>query len=409
MILSILLTACGSSQSFENYVTSGDYSKAITLYRDKIAGNSGKELEAKRFLETYMQDTLNDYAEGKTENQNAESIFDCLLKIDDELYILNVELGAALEQFTGLQISKEKYEAAVAANQNGDYKRAVELFQEVYELDTQNYESAMTQMKLAYSNYKDELFAASDELVAKGEFKAAHEKLEEASDVLGNDEQYIGKCADVVDAWEDAVIQEASEAFGADKDYESAIRVLQASELLSDAIEAEITYYQEYIPVYLAELEYTQKAHYIAIGANSDVITTDLQGNTYNGAYLIFPTGDSLGSQTAQTEDEAYVNYFLNAEYSNLTGVLYVPYEALSCTSEWKTPTTVKIYGDGVLLYEAPEFKKDTIDPLHIEVNITGVRELKIVMMGVWTEDTTWPGLYTRNPKVCAADFSIRK
>ena len=46
--------------------------------------------------------------------------------------------------------------------------------------------------------------------------------------------------------------------------------------------------------------------------------------------------------------------------------------------------TTVKIYGDGVLLYTAPNIDKNTTGPVKFDIDITGVSELKIVMMGTW-------------------------
>lgn len=115
---------------------------AISLFRDKISGNSTKELDAKNFLLEYTQKTLTDYASGEIDDQSAESAFDCLLKIDDELYILNVELGYSLEQLTVLQMSKEDYGAAIVMENNGDYESAANLFASIDERDTQNYTSA---------------------------------------------------------------------------------------------------------------------------------------------------------------------------------------------------------------------------------------------------------------------------
>lgn len=274
---------------------------------------------------------------------------------------------------------------------------------------SQNYATAQEQLALAYSTYKTNLIAEVNGLIAKKEFEQANERIEDASDILGNDEEYTALLSSVISTWEEDIIYTASELFGANKDYASAIRFLQLCGLQTNAIDAEITKYQDYVPIYLADLEYTQKTQYLNIGSHSDAITTDLQGTMYDGARLIYPTGGSLASDAASTEDEAYVNYYLGAKYSRLTGVLYVPYKSLSCPGEWKIPTIVKVYGDKALLFEAPAFTVDITEPLSIDIDITGVRELKIVMLGTWTEDTTWVGLYSRQPKVCAADFCISK
>lgn len=408
-LLAICLTACNASCNFEKCVESGNYIDAINVYREKISGNSTKELEAKDFVRQYMQDALDNYASGEIDNRQVESAFDCLLKIDDELYILNVELGAGIEQLTDLQMSKENFIMATSAIDAGNYEEALNFFASVAQGDTQNYATAQEQLALAYSTYKTNLIAEVNGLIAKKEFEQANERIEDASDILGNDEEYTALLSSVISTWEEDIIYTASELFGANKDYASAIRFLQLCGLQTNAIDAEITKYQDYVPIYLADLEYTQKTQYLNIGSHSDAITTDLQGTMYDGARLIYPTGGSLASDAASTEDEAYVNYYLGAKYSRLTGVLYVPYKSLSCPGEWKIPTIVKVYGDKALLFEAPAFTVDITEPLSIDIDITGVRELKIVMLGTWTEDTTWVGLYSRQPKVCAADFCISK
>lgn len=404
-------TACGTSASFSEHIMAGNYEDAINLYRNKLSGNSEKERDAKDFLSEYLQGAIDGYADGTIDEHSAQSKIDCLLKIDDELHILNIELGRKIEEFTMLQISKENYEKAVEMMLREDYESALMLFAEVRSLDTQNYESAQEQMTAAYDAYKAEITAAVNELIGKKEFELARQKAEAYGDILAGDKDYEALCVDLIDAWEIDVVHTAAEIFGEDKDYESAIRFLELSGLQNNVIDAEIARYQEYIPIYLSELEYTKKTKFLDIGSTKEPIMTDLQKNIYDGTRLIYPADDYnilWAPDRAKTEDEAYVDYYLNAEYSRLTGTLYVPYKSLSCSNEWTVPTTVKIYGDKALLFEAPSFTTSTIEPLPIEIDITGVRELRIVMLGVWIENTSGD-VYYSYPKVCAADLCISK
>ena len=48
-------------------------------------------------------------------------------------------------------------------------------------------------------------------------------------------------------------------------------------------------------------------------------------------------------------------------QYSTLIIVVYRPYSTLSCPGEWEKSPTVTIYGDGVLLYEAPSIMQEEI------------------------------------------------
>jgi len=68
-----------------------------------------------------------------------------------------------------------------------------------------------------------------------------------------------------------------------------------------------------------------------------------------------------------------------------------------------------KVYGDGTLLYEAPSFVRGSTNPVEINVDITGVSELRIVMLGIAAFDTGWPGMYDWEPMVCAANLTISK
>uniref|UniRef100_I5AXD3 Glycosyl hydrolase family 98 putative carbohydrate-binding module domain-containing protein n=1 Tax=Eubacterium cellulosolvens (strain ATCC 43171 / JCM 9499 / 6) TaxID=633697 RepID=I5AXD3_EUBC6 len=212
----------------------------------------------------------------------------------------------------------------------------------------------------------------------------------------------------------------AEEAFGESKDYEAAMQVYKdeladTEELGIDEIKSHLEEkkesYSDYIPINLTTLEYTQKTEYLDVGNdNNSDNNKDVNGKSYNNESIIMPTGGWLAGERASTEDEAYVMYNLNYQYSTLTGVLYRPYTSLSDTHEWKKPTVVKIYGDNQLLYEGPNITNETYDTYDISVDVSGVRNLKIVMMGTWvSEDSGWIGIYDYHPKVCMGEVKLQK
>ena len=73
----------------------------------------------------------------------------------------------------------------------------------------------------------------------------------------------------------------------------------------------------------------------------------------------------------------------------------------------WPQETVVKIYGDDVLLYEGPTITQNTYEEYKIHVNISGVRELKIVLLGVGLIPDTWPEGYS--PVLAIADATVQK
>ena len=124
---------------------------------------------------------------------------------------------------------------------------------------------------------------------------------------------------------------------------------------------------------------------------------------------IICPSGGSLNTQYASNDDEAAVSYDLKHNYSTLSGLIYRPYSSLSCDFEW-TPATVKIYGDDILLYESPSITQETYDTIEFTVDVTGVRNLKIVMRGVWGRETPgWVGLVDYYPKACLTNLMLQK
>ena len=94
----------------------------------------------------------------------------------------------------------------------------------------------------------------------------------------------------------------AKEAFGSNKDFETAIDVLKnlSSQVKEDAnvvasINSMIEEYKEYIPIELLSLDYIQKGQYIDVGTY--VNDTDVNGNQYDRNSVICPSGGSLNTQ----------------------------------------------------------------------------------------------------------------
>jgi len=88
----------------------------------------------------------------------------------------------------------------------------------------------------------------------------------------------------------------------------------------------------------------------------------DNLGRTYNYGYIcIYRNG--------------FIEYKLNGEISRLTGTYFVPYKEHSTGQKG----TLKIWGDGKLLYTSPEMTGG-IEPVEVDVDLTGVLTLKIEM-----------------------------
>lgn len=88
-------------------------------------------------------------------------------------------------------------------------------------------------------------------------------------------------------------------------------------------------------------------------------------------------------------DGEVFIEYNINGEYTNLYGEIYVTRHARFINPEYFTwdLATFTIYGDDIPLYSHTGFTtKD--EPIFVEVNITGVKFLKIYFKDAHYYDT---------------------
>ena len=452
VVLCAFLSGCGTANSIVRDIQKGDYQHANEVYHGKVSGNTADEQEVLSEMLALVADTRNKLNSGKMSISEVEVFLDTLRSLDFGVEILFSDELSSLAQ---LMMSRKSYESGMTCMQNGDFADAYQYFDEVIEED-QKFSSAQEKKAEAENKGLESLKADVDELLKINDFASAYDLVKSYAVFWGESESLAGIEAGILEKWVDndisvaeqlllqekyskamealtaccsqtgyeddsveaekqriesawtaAALSAAEEAFGENRDYDAAIKALQASGLGNDAVNAEIARYQSYAPVMLSSMEPTQKTTYIRFGARDEEDAKDVNNEVYNRADIIHPTGGSLNSETAKSEDDAYISFYLNMEFESFSAVLYRPYSSLHSTDTWEKETVVKIYGDGALLYEAPSFTQDTYDVYDIDLNVSGVRELKIVMMGVWTAETDWIGIYDRNPKVCMANMQL--
>ena len=458
-----VLSGCGNSlRTFEMDVERGNYERAIQLYEHDIAGNSVSENAALGFLQEFMDESWLSYASGSLDGQDFLNRLDTLERIDAELHLLG-GLEGLRGRFEAVEASKESYARGVEFAEDGNFAEAIAAFSAVVPDDTENYESAQAALAGYTEEYQSGVIANAERLAAEGRFDEAIISLTEAERVLGKtseledclfelhtqsaeekvgeayesgdwasvireyvsarDNGYVVLSTELTNMYSSAVTEflnevrsEAEAEFGPDRDYAAAIEVLRGAigEVSVDSsvtaqLESDIAEYQEYIPISLLSLNYTQIGEYMRVGSAFSC-SEDVNGTEYGLDSIIYPTGGSLNSQRPGSEDEAYVQYNLNLKYSVFSGLIYRPYSSLKCDFEWAEPATVKVYGDGVLIYESPAVTQQTYDTIEFSVDVTGVRTLRIVMTGVWGMETPgWVGLYEYYPKACLTNATLQK
>lgn len=218
----------------------------------------------------------------------------------------------------------------------------------------------------------------------------AIECIENSAEATKNNSDVIQKLNSLKISYKDYALTQAEDTFKS-SGYKAAIDVLNESlKYLSndEEINAAIKRYEEYIPVSVAKLEYFTGNDF-ALDNN----IKDNLGNTRNNVVSPKPIGWSNAVTTNV--------YKLNKQYSRLSGTWFQLYdfrtEVKYGVGATDYPSELEIYGDGKLLYSGE--MKVGIEPKNIDLDISGVTELKIYYFGGGS-DGSYSGI---------ADFNVQK
>lgn len=405
-----MLSSCSSSglSKFLKKIDEGNYIEAKQIYSEEIFGNSEEEIEAYYELEKRLVNVSDDYNEGHIDYNKAKSIISTIENIG---VLDDYQISVVYSSIEDLYYSKNAFESAENLFSQGYYEDALMQYQNVLPADTY-YLEVFDRITKTKEKIVEETFAQVFECEKNGDFVGAIKLIDNIYVIIGYEADLQGKYDELSAKYIEQVIDEAEETFSNNKDYNSAIGVITAaiSNVGNDPrLDAKLEEYQSYIPILLCDLEPFAVGDYVDINGNGyGSILKDVEGNEYTKRTVFYPIGGTLATAISKSEEDGRIEYYLNGEYSILMGTLYLPYQARGIDSP-KIPSTFKVYGDGVLLYEAPIFEKGVTKPIKINVNIENVQSLKIVILGIWSESGGWPGVYSRNPMICAADLTIAK
>lgn len=411
--LALNLTGCtNNADTFAKYVREGDYAEAITLYQDKLMDDRESYAICQEMVQAYLEETLTAYALGDLSRIEMEEVLHTMEMLEDYLYLVDgLEEGYTL--YSDLRKSKSDFRQAEQYRESGELERAVEAYSCVLPEDTENFSAARENMEALQQQMEESHRNAIIQAYENKDYPAVFQAYRDAEN-----SRYGTITEDLTEIREAAAAEylnlaeaQAEQAFGGSaKDYNAAmesLRIARAAvgeepDLLSQ-LEAMAEEYKAYIPVKLFEMKPIQQQYTVGVGTYHSDIYTDISGNTYSEKSVIYPTN------SAETNDKASVIYNLNYAFSTFTATVYRPYGYLSYPDEiLPNRGCVRIYGDDVLLYEFLD-PGTTWEPFSIEVDVSGVRNLKIVVRGVWNRTTALIAPADLQPRICLAEGVLQK
>ena len=367
------------------------------------------------FAEVIPEDTIN-YQTAVKMQKNAAAKFTEKASASVDEYIENKDFLSAREVIAALEIIDPAQHEALSAKIDAAEGEMIEketLAKVEESLEENDFDGARDALKVSLLvNYNREAYQELFTRIDAEELAYVTSSLqafldeddsESAIDLLGEYKGYISDenpgfselASSVLKKYTETGIANADSTFAADG-AEAAVTVVKeaGAKLASlfgnddfakewiDTLGTREEDYRGSVPVRLCDIEYISINDYAQIGTSDEEIFTDVGNNTYDPENIICFDSYAPNTGVGAEDLEQVVSYHLGGEYNVLTAIVYRPYITLHSIDNWSTSAKVEIYGDGVRIYESGAITQNTYDAEEIKVNISGVKELKIVLTG---------------------------
>ncbi|MCD8342242.1 MAG: hypothetical protein LUC87_08875 [Clostridiales bacterium] len=380
---------------FETYAKAGEYRDAIDLYTSEIEGSTSAENEVVSFLEDWMIEIAENIcdADGVISSDYEDEMY-TLLKINDSLALIETNDLILLQ--SGVENYNEgDYESAVVSlNDIEDDDIETDAVENLKMTVSEKYVESVVQKAWAYIDAGEYTSAVDllnamrytddtvDEIMTEAmtaRFEAAMENETDFSTIknlyaTALDNQYIEVSADMTELYAAAETSYREEVIASVEEYADGFEFGSALTLLDEALtvlenddqllacKTETEEAQEYYLLHTTVVDLTELTPY----DESNISTAGADGKDTDAFGTVYKTNIH-----GDWSDGGYATYRLDGVYVKFSGTVY---------SRLKKSRTVSIYGDGVLLYEATLTETD--DPIPFSIDITDVRDLKIVFDG---------------------------
>lgn len=233
LLISVLvfLTSCFSAKSkLDSLISKGKYNEALQYYlekKDDISRN-----EAEESFEKALDQMYQDYVKGKVESRDiVDYLSDLAEKTRSEvIYAYGQNI---LKKVYALENSKEAFVSAESAYQDGQYERAIRLYQQVVSDDT-NYETAQKNMAECIKEYKKLKVSEAEEFAHDGDYKYPIQLLRNVVSLIGDDSEINSLIASYQSKLEEQVMNNAESLINAGKSGEAIELIKENREAFSD-------------------------------------------------------------------------------------------------------------------------------------------------------------------------------
>lgn len=346
-------------QKFISFVIENQYAEAIKQYQNGIAGNAKLESEASDCIENYLKKI----EEGVLKGEYDQKAVKVMTKTVSEVYdstgcqisgysTLNQNIEKALD-------SKVAYKSGLSLFESGNYKDAITEFKKVLAADS-DYEDAVAKCQEAQDAYKKEKLDKVKSLLDAEDYLSAIALLKEASAVFPEDADFLAQLNACEKNYIAKTLSDAEAVFTDYTKYKEAVNIINAAiqHYPNDkSLEEKKEYYMQFQPVSVYDMEPIKGSAYTSI------TDTDTYGNQHEKNFMCGFT------------DDTDTTFNLKKAYNLFTATIY----GRSSDNEIHYES-INIYADGNMIYEKISIPDNSTPPFDIQIDVTGVTELRIVM-----------------------------
>ena len=270
------------------------------------------------------------------------------------------------------QVKQNTLSEAASLADSGDYVSAMELIETAQDTHGEDaeYQAAYDSYNQSYiAQVKDDALTNADSLAQQGEYIEAINIVEQAIATVGEDDELASKAKEYEGTYVSEAISQV-DTYIASEEYD------KAEDILNNALEEfpkNATLKEEQVilseGIKKTEIAYAYLGEDITSYEHGMYYKEYNEASSFNLGGVAYQNGFTIGTYTAG----GYANFNLNGEYEHIAGVA-------GNVDGTSVDVTYVVYGDGAMLGSI-DIKGGAL-PVEFELDVTGVRQLKIAADG---------------------------
>lgn len=340
---------------FMNFIKEGEYLKAIECYNYELYGNFQLEAEASDGIVQLLNDLNKEILNGRKSELDSKKITGTIDNVLSKTSISVDSYNKLKKSINESTLSKAAFLAGKELEGLKQYVDAIEEYKKVISADS-NFKDANDAIKVCTAAHKQNVFSDAASLAENGNYIDAIAKIRNLIMILPNDSDISAKLSVYEKMYISNAINSAEQAFVTPAtDYKAALDIINAALQHfpeNEDLNAKKTYYQTFFPVNLYDMKIFKGS------ASKKALHMDIYDNKYEKCFV----------------DDTWVTYYLDKSYNTFKATIYCFEKRTSAYMG------AEIYADGKIIYQNLKIKNDATKPFTINLDITGVEELKIVL-----------------------------